>query len=86
MAKFDVEGIEVTLLNICQCLPSVKALADKGIEVLLKAKTLEMGGEIGHSSAPGLSSIIERDRVVDNVSSGEATISQGDLPRKVYDR
>lgn len=48
--------LQVTLLNIGQRLPGIEAFANEGVEVLLKAQALEMGGEICHSCARGVSS------------------------------
>ena len=56
------DDLQVTFLDIRQCFPGIEALADEGIEVLLKAQALEMGGEICHSSAQSVSSKARRGR------------------------
>lgn len=73
-----IEDIQVLLLNVQDGFPGVKAFAYKGIEVLLKAQTLEKGGDICHSRALGVASMPESGLWLDD-------LNQGNVLGKPYD-
>jgi hypothetical protein len=50
-------SLQVTFLNVGQSFPGIEPFADEKVEILLKAKALEMGREIAHSSGRSISLI-----------------------------